>query len=72
MDTWYCAPELLPNKAVMSVWESYFTMYCTDISSEDHPTSYPLGTGGPFPGSKALPECDTDHSPPSSAEVKNE
>jgi hypothetical protein len=29
-----------------------------------HPTSYPMGTGGIFPGGKA------DHLPPTSAEVK--
>jgi hypothetical protein len=28
--------------------------------------------GGPFPGGKARPGRDADHSPPSSAEVKNE
>jgi hypothetical protein len=27
--------------------------------------------GGPFPGGKARPGRDADHSPPSSAEVKN-
>jgi hypothetical protein len=32
----------------------------------------PMGTGGPFPGAKARPGRDADHSPPSSAEVKNE
>jgi hypothetical protein len=32
----------------------------------------PMGTGGSFPGGKARPGRDTDHSPPSSAEVKNE
>jgi hypothetical protein len=37
-----------------------------------HPASYPMGIGGPFPGGKARPGRDTDHSPPSSAEVKNE
>jgi hypothetical protein len=37
-----------------------------------HPTFYPMGTGGPFPGGKARPGRDADHSPPSSAEVKNE
>jgi hypothetical protein len=31
-----------------------------------------MGTGGPFPGSKARPVFDDDHSPPSSAEVENE
>jgi hypothetical protein len=30
------------------------------------------GTGGPFPGGKARPGRDADHSPPSSAEVVNE
>jgi hypothetical protein len=37
-----------------------------------HPASYPMGTGGPFPGSKARPGRYADHSPPSSAEVKYE
>jgi hypothetical protein len=32
----------------------------------------PGGTGGSFPGGKARPGRDADHSPPSSAEVKNE
>jgi len=31
-----------------------------------------MGTGGPFPGGKAQPGRDADHSPPSSAEVVNE
>jgi hypothetical protein len=31
-----------------------------------------MGTGGSFPGSKARPGIDADHSPPSSAEVGNE
>jgi hypothetical protein len=34
--------------------------------------SYPMGTGGSFPGGKVRPGRDADHSPPSSAEVKNE
>jgi hypothetical protein len=38
--------------------------------SQAQPTSYPMGTGGSFPGIKR-PGGDTDHSPPSSAEVKN-
>jgi hypothetical protein len=41
-------------------------------SSEVHPASYPMGTGGRFPGGKARPGRDADHTPPSSAEVKNE
>jgi hypothetical protein len=26
-----------------------------------HPASCTVGTGGPFPGGKALPECETDY-----------
>jgi hypothetical protein len=45
---------------------------CVQTGSGAHPASYPMGTGGSFPGSKAWPGRDADHSPPSSAEVKNE
>jgi hypothetical protein len=31
-----------------------------------------MGTGGPFPGAKALTARDADHSPLSRAEVENE
>jgi hypothetical protein len=37
-----------------------------------HPASCTMGTGGPFPGGKARPGRDADHSPPSSAEFENE
>jgi hypothetical protein len=37
-----------------------------------HPASCPMGTGGPFLGGKAQLGHDTDHLPPSSAEVMNE
>jgi hypothetical protein len=40
--------------------------------SGTHPASCTMGTGGPFPGGKARPRRDADHSPPSSAEVVNE
>jgi hypothetical protein len=40
---------------------------CVQTGSGAHPASYPMGTGG-----KAWPGRDADHSPPSSAEVKNE
>jgi hypothetical protein len=33
------------------------------------PASCTMGTGGPFPGAKARPRRDADHSPLSSAEV---
>jgi hypothetical protein len=38
--------------------------------SEAHPASYLVGNRGSFPGVKR-PEREADHSPPSSAEVKN-
>jgi hypothetical protein len=40
--------------------------------SAAHPASYPMGTWSPFPMGKARPGRDIDHSPPSSAEDKNE
>jgi hypothetical protein len=45
---------------------------CVQTGSGAHPASYPMGTGGSFPGSKARPGRDANHSPPFSAEVKNE
>jgi hypothetical protein len=45
---------------------------CVQTGSGAHPPSCAMGTGGPFPRAKARPGRDADHSPPSSAEVKNE
>jgi hypothetical protein len=45
---------------------------CVQTGSGANPASCTVGTGGPFPGGKARPGRDADHSPPSSAEVKNE
>jgi hypothetical protein len=45
---------------------------CVQTGSGSHPASCPMCTGGPFPWGKARPGRDADHSPPSSAEVKNE
>jgi hypothetical protein len=45
---------------------------CIQTVSGAHPASYPMGTWGSFPGGKARPGRDADHSPPSSAEVKYE
>jgi len=42
---------------------------CVQTGSEVHPVSC---TMGPFPGGKARPGRDADHSTPSSADVKNE
>jgi hypothetical protein len=45
---------------------------CVQTGSGANPASYPVGTGGPFPGGKARPGRDADHSPPSSAESQYE
>jgi hypothetical protein len=45
---------------------------CVQTGSGAHPASCTMGTGDPFPGGKARPGRDADHSSPSSAEVDNE
>jgi hypothetical protein len=52
--------------------EDFSSSPCVQTSSGAHPASYPMGTGGPFPGGKVRPGRDADHSPPTSAEVKYE
>jgi hypothetical protein len=52
--------------------EDFSYNLCVKTGSVAHPASYPMGSGDPFPGGKARPGRDADHSPPSSAEVKNE
>jgi hypothetical protein len=52
--------------------EDFFYSLYVQTGSAAHPASYPVGTGGPFPGGKARPGRDVDHSPLSSAEVKYE
>jgi hypothetical protein len=48
-----------------------YSLY-VQTGSGAHPASCPIGTEGPFPGGKARPGRDADHSSPSSAEVVNE
>jgi hypothetical protein len=52
--------------------EDFSSSLCVQTGAGAHPASCPVGTGDPFPGGKARPGRDADHSPPSSAEVKNE
>jgi hypothetical protein len=52
--------------------EDFPSILCVQTGSGAHPASYTVGTGGSFPGGKARPGRDADHSPPSSAEVKKE
>jgi hypothetical protein len=46
--------------------EDFSSSSCVQTGSEAHPAFYPMGTGGPFPGGKARPRRDADHSSPSS------
>jgi hypothetical protein len=46
--------------------------FSPNLCSGAHPATCTMGTGGSFPGCKARPGRDADHSPPSSAEVKKE
>jgi hypothetical protein len=46
--------------------EDFSSSPCVQTGSEARPASYPMGTGGPFPGGKVRPGRDADHSPPSS------
>jgi hypothetical protein len=48
------------------------SILCVQTGSGAHPASCTMGTGGPFPGDKARPGRNADHSPLSSAEVVNE
>jgi hypothetical protein len=52
--------------------KDFSCILCVQTGSEAHPASCTMGTGGPFPGAKARPGRDADHSPPFSAEVENE
>jgi hypothetical protein len=49
--------------------KDFSSSLCVQTCSGAHPASCTMGTRGPFPGGKARQGRDTDHSPPSSAEV---
>jgi hypothetical protein len=51
--------------------KDFSSSLCVQTGSGAHPASCPMGTGS-FPGDNSRPGRDADHSPPSSAEVKNE
>jgi hypothetical protein len=52
--------------------KDFSSSLCVQTVSGAHPASCKMGTGGPFPGGKARPGRDADHSPTSSTEVENE
>jgi hypothetical protein len=67
--TCYKAVLLSSSQAKKLSWYIDVTKICSYCCSY---ASCPMGTGGPFPGAKAQPGRDADHSPSSSAEVENE
>jgi hypothetical protein len=42
--------------------EDFSSIHCVQTGSGAHPASCTMGTGGPFPGGKARPGRDADHS----------
>jgi hypothetical protein len=52
--------------------EDFSSSVCVQTGSGAYPASCTMGTGGSFPGAKARPGRDADHSLPSSAQVVNE
>jgi hypothetical protein len=52
--------------------KDFSSSLCVQTGSGANPASCTMGTGVLSPGGKARPGRDTDHSPPSSAEVVNE
>jgi hypothetical protein len=52
--------------------KDFSSSLCVQTGSGAHPASCTMGTVGPFPGDKARPGSDADHSPTSSAEDVNE
>jgi hypothetical protein len=43
--------------------KDFYSSLCVQTGSGAHPASCPMGTGESFPGGKARPERDADHSP---------
>jgi hypothetical protein len=43
--------------------KDFYSLLCVHTGSGAHPASCPMGTGDPFPGDKARPRRDADHSP---------
>jgi hypothetical protein len=63
-------PVPLKDTNIFTTPTDHCASLCVQTSSGAHPASCPMGTGGPFPGGRARPRRDADHSPPSSAKLK--
>jgi hypothetical protein len=47
-----------------AVAKDFSSIICVQTGYGAHPASCTVGTVCPFPGGKARPGCDADHSPP--------
>jgi len=64
--------ELVIIGTMLQRWEQGHyrnTLFSSDLGYQ--PTSYPVGTGGPFPGGKQRPGRGNDHSPPPHLEPRS-
>jgi hypothetical protein len=59
----YILDDLVTEVRSPAEVNNFFSILCVQTSSEAHPVSYPMDTAGPFPGGKARPGRDADHSP---------
>jgi hypothetical protein len=59
--TWIRFPEV----------QNFSLLHSVQTGSEAHPAPYTMGTGGLFSLGVKRPGREVDHSPPSSAKVKN-
>jgi hypothetical protein len=52
--------------------KDFYSSLCVQTLSGEHPASHSMGTRGPYSGSEMWTRCEVDHSPSSSAKVKNQ
>jgi hypothetical protein len=58
-----CCPSSLRRGSIPGRGEAFLSCsLCVQTGSGAHPASCTMGTGGPFPGGKARPGRDADHS----------
>jgi hypothetical protein len=50
------------RRSIPTEAEDFSSSFCVQTGSGAHPASCPMGTGGSFPGGKARPGRDADHS----------
>jgi hypothetical protein len=69
---WWLTTDWTTGVRSLTEAENFSFSLCVQTGSGAHPASCPVSAVGSFPGDKARPGRDADHSPPSSAEDKYE